>query len=1272
MKKGLASSFRGDLIIAGSVLVAVWGAGVYLDLYGYVQAFLRQHEQWQLDEAVFFFLILSIVACWLAYRRWREAEHVNAQAKQSEMFILDVAKNSSDVLWVGNLDLSEMYFVSPAYETLWGQPPEALYASPDAWLDAVHPDDRERMSRSLGNMADAREYEEEYRIVQPDGSICWILESTFPVLDEKGEPFRLAGVAKDITEKKCSEIAACESQQRLQSILDNTSSLIYLKDLEGKYILVNKQWEKMFDVTQEWIVGKTDHDVFPEATAHAFQENDRQVIKENKAREMEESAPHNDGLHTYLSVKFPLTDVSGNIYGMGGISTDISEMKEAQENLKFDRAMLDSISHAQSRFIADASPQAVFDSLLNELLAITGSEYGFIGRILYTEDDVPYLKTFALSNIAWNEETLEFYEQNAPSGMEFRNLDSLFGEVIKTGQYVFANDPASDPRACGRPEGHPPLNAFMGIPFVIGGELIGMAGMANRPEGYDERLRDMLKPLTASCGQIISAYNLNEQRKETENLLIQTQERYEEAQHVAHLGHWELDLIENNLIWSKENCHIFGSTTKAANNYETFLERVHPDDRDDVNHAYTSSVENSTAYDIEHRLLMPDGSVKWVQEQCHTDYNKDGTAVRSIGTTQDITKRKLADIQMLESRERFSGIVEMAADAIISINEEQKVVLFNKAAEGMFAVAASEIMGEHVDRLIPTRFHKSHHKKVEDFLNEEVAPLMHRRVGMFGRRFNGEEFPVEISISKQVIGDKPIMTVMMRDLSDQVSAQAEQRKLLKAIGEAGEAVIITDRNATIEYVNPAFTGITGYDAEEAIGNTPAMLKSDAQNPSFYRELWQTILAGDVWHGTLIDRRKDGSFYPALMSIAPIHDDAGEITHFVSLQQDMTEYKRLEDQFLQAQKMEAIGTLVGGIAYDFNNMLAALQGNVYLAKSRVNDPVIVAEKLMNIERLSSRAADIVRQLLTFSRKDRVEMRGISFNSFVKEGLKLAESGIPENIKFIKDVIDQRIMVKGDATQLQQLLMNLLNNARDAVADTEKPIIKTSVSLFEPTNAFRHKYPEVGAGPMVCLSVQDNGSGIEADLIEKVLEPFFTTKGVGKGTGLGLAMVYGAVQRHGGLIEIDSQIGHGTTVQVYLPLLSEQCEEVQQSVVGHGETILLVDDEQLILETIGEVLISLGYVVVEAVNGEKAFEHYRYHRDEIDMVISDVVMPVMGGIELAHMIRESDSQMPIILVTGYDFSGRSEEIKQIDHCGLINKPANIAELSLLIEAMLIPSR
>ncbi|ATX81353.1 PAS domain S-box-containing protein [Mariprofundus ferrinatatus] len=823
------------------------------------------------------------------------------------------------------------------------------------------------------------------------------------------------------------------------------------------------------------------------------------------------------------------------------------EMKRAR-----DRKMTDSINLAQELFIREAPAQEIFSTLLDEYLSITASEYGFIGRILHTDEGVPYLKVFALTNIAWNEETHALYEKYKDSGMEFRNLKSLFGETIRSGEMVIANNPANDPRGCGIPAGHPPLNSFMGLPITIGAQFVGMVGVANRAEGYHEAIKAELEPLISASAQLISAYNIDQQRKQAEDLLKRTMERHEEAQQVAHLGHWELDLISNELSWSDENYRIFGVQPGTVNTYETFLATVHPDDLAHVNDAFRSSVANRTLYDIDHRLLMPDGSVKWVHERCNTYYDDSGTPLRSVGTVHDITHFKLAML------------------------EQEKTAL-------------------------------------------------------------------------------------------------SLRKISKAVEEAGEGVMITNRDAQIEYVNPAFCRTTGYLREEVIGRNPSILKSEAQDPDYYRELWATISSGRIWQGTLIDRRKDGSFYPALTTISPIHDDDGRISHYVSLQQDMTEYKQMEEQFLQAQKMESIGTLVGGIAHDFNNMLAAIQGNLYLAKMRLKRqvPEEALDKIENVERISLSAAEMVKQLLTFARRDSVSMGGLLVGPYIKEAISLSRSATPENISIASYICKEMLHVHGDSTQIQQMVMNLINNARDAVEGVAEPRITVRLDPFIPDEAFRMHYP-AATEQMVRLSVADNGCGIGEKNLQKIFEPFFTTKGVGKGTGLGLAMVFGAVKRHDGIIDVESTEGAGTEFIIYLPLVSDVLDvqegHADELSAGQNELILLVDDEDMLRNTSAELLRNIGYRVIDAADGESALQLFRESSKEISLLITDIVMPRMGGVELAEAARKIREDIPVIFITGYDREQSLADSHGGDKSMLLNKPFEVAYLSQVIRNLI----
>jgi len=480
----------------------------------------------------------------------------------------------------------------------------------------------------------------------------------------------------------------------------------------------------------------------------------------------------------------------------------------------------------------------------------------------------------------------------------------------------------------------------------------------------------------------------------------------------------------------------------------------------------------------------------------------------------------------------FSDILNTIPDAVVSITEDQKIVFFNRGAERLFGYQSEDVLGRSIDMLIPSHLHQAHQKHVDAFIHAKQPPrYKHARGGIVGVKKSGDTFPAEASISTVEVNGETVVTAVVRDISTHMEAEVRLRTQSVAIEQAGEAILITDREGTIEYVNRAFTEITGYSAEEAIGKTPSILKSMAQDPAFYEQLWATISAGQVWSGKLIDRRKDGTFYPCKLSVSPIIGDDGHISHYVSIQTDITEQQKLEEQLLQAQRMESIGTLVGGIAHDFNNMLTGILGHAYLAKQAMDNGDEIHERMSDIERLGLQGADMIRQLLTFARKEIVEAEIIEITSLVNDTVILARIGMPDGVTLHGDICSGELYVPANVVQLQQIIMNLITNAYHAVEHVIDPEI--TISLDSMRCESEHMLPS--GKPCVKLSVRDNGYGIAADHVDKIFEPFFTTKEVSSGTGLGLSMVYGSVTSHGGHVEVQSSgRGQGATFNVYLPL------------------------------------------------------------------------------------------------------------------------------------------
>ena len=400
-----------------------------------------------------------------------------------------------------------------------------------------------------------------------------------------------------------------------------------------------------------------------------------------------------------------------------------------------------------------------------------------------------------------------------------------------------------------------------------------------------------------------------------------------------------------------------------------------------------------------------------------------------------------------------------------------------------------------------------------------------------------------------------------------------------------------------------------------------------------------------------------------------------------LQQEVKEHQKTEKalkdseaRFYQAQKMEAVGTLVGGIAHDFNNMLAGIIANLFMVKRKIKDNPDLVTRIDNISKLANSAADMIKQLLTFARKDNVEYRSFDLLPFMSEAYKLASVSISPRTKLTYDFPSKPLWVEANATQLQQVLMNLVNNARDSLKEQDNGTIKVSLQRFVSDTPFHKKHPDLSASCFAKLTVADNGCGIEEEKLGRIFEPFFTTKDSGEGTGLGLAMCYGAIQGHGGTIEVESNPDQGTAFHVYLPIYEEATEGKLEETLRHvtrakGECILLVEDDPILSKIQNEALSSIGYTIMQASDGKEAVNQFQQNIDKIDLLILDVVMPVMGGVEAARHIRKMRADIPIIYVTGYDPEGTIDG-RNLPAPGdmVIDKPFTIDELSHAVQKQL----
>jgi len=477
-------------------------------------------------------------------------------------------------------------------------------------------------------------------------------------------------------------------------------------------------------------------------------------------------------------------------------------------------------------------------------------------------------------------------------------------------------------------------------------------------------------------------------------------------------------------------------------------------------------------------------------------------------------------------------------------------------------------------------------------------------------------------------------------LRNQELVLSEQNLLLQstALETAANAVMITDVKGVILWVNPAFLALTGYTAEEVIVQTPRLLKSGKHDEKFYETLWRTILEGNTWHGHFTNQRKDGTLYHAEQTITPVRSGGAEITHFIAIMNDVTERKRLEEQFIEAQKMEVVGQLAGGVAHDFNNVLAVIMGYSDLLMQDLGDNHGLQSYVEEIRHAARRASGLTQQLLIFSRKETVQPVELNLNEVINSMEKMLSQLINENIELTVLAQDRIGRIKADSGYVGQVLMNLVVNARDAMPEGGKLTIRTSVVTLDDEYARTHAGAQ--PGPYVMLSVSDTGVGMTDEVKERISEAFFTTKAAGKGTGLGLVTCQTILRQSGGHIQVTSEVGRGTTFQVFFPQIAETEPVLAPAppaafpMRGGTETVLLVEDEPSLHHLADGVLRSLRYEVLTAPNGQDALRVARDHEGApISLVVTDVVMPRMGGKVMAEWLKLTSPELKVLFTSGY---------------------------------------
>ncbi len=648
---------------------------------------------------------------------------------------------------------------------------------------------------------------------------------------------------------------------------------------------------------------------------------------------------------------------------------------------------------------------------------------------------------------------------------------------------------------------------------------------------------------------------------------------------------------------------------------------------------------------FEWRAKRKNGELFWVEVALRS--SRIGGQECVLAVVRDITERRRAEEATRENELRLRTMVQNAPAIIFILDRDGVFRLSEGQALAKLGLEPGEVVGKSALEMYQDT------PSVLESLRKALAGEPARAIN----ELPGVIFDTVYSPIFDPDGKPAGLIGIAIDITDRKRAEEAQMLLATAVEQAAEAIVITDAGGTISYVNPAFEKITGYARDEVIGQNARMLRSGKHDAAFYRHLWETIARGEVWTSRIFNKKKNGALYEEEMIISPVFDSAGKIVNYVAVKRDVTQEVALETQLRQAQKMEAIGQLAGGVAHDFNNILTVIQGSASLLLNPQLKPAEKSDCSHQIIRAAERAAGLIRQLLLFGRKQVMQPVNLDLNEVVGGMTRMLKRILGEDIALRSDFASSLPPVFGDAGMIEQVVLNLAINSRDAMPGGGRLAIATGAETLDERQAQLN--PDASPGPHVWLAVSDTGCGIPPENLPRIFEPFFTTKDVGKGTGLGLATVYGIIRQHRGWITVDSEPGKGSTFRICLPAAAgaragEKPPVLQLQLPRGTETVLLVEDDLPVRLLVGNLLQRCGYIVLQAESGAAALRIWWQHLEKIHLLLTDLVMPDgVTGRQLARQLQSEKPDLKVIYTSGYSAEA-GEGPALIDGVNFLQKP------------------
>ena len=1016
---------------------------------------------------------------------------------------------------------------------------------------------------------------------------------------------------------------------------------VYLIDIDRtgtlRYFAVNQSEEEALGYSCGQACGQRLEDVLDPDFAERRAQACRRCVETRSVVEFENFIDRNDGRRWRRTTLVPLFDVDGRLSRVMGTGRDITKQKRTEEDLsqahqELQNQIADQGRHEQRfRRVFDEGPLGM--ALVDGDRRIIEVNQAFCEFLGYTEDELLGMDGNAITDDDDIETSREIAARLFRGEIASYRVEKRY--VRKDGRSVWANLTASLIRdANGR----------------------ALYGLAMAEDIHERKLAE------ASAERATSLF--------------------ENAAKLAGLGSWEFDLKTGRMFCSEEARRLYQlPADKPFFTRDEAHDRVHPDDRHIPMAGYEKLLRTGEPVQMEYRLQFDDGTIRHDQLRTKLE-SEDGKPVRIIGVSMDITDRKEKDnaIQMartklekanwaLKSSEvKFRTVLESSPDGILVASRDGTIAMVNRRTEEIFGYGRDELIGQSVETLVPAGHQGAHIESRTGYTKAPNVRMMGIEQKLSGRRKDGSEIPVEISLSPADVEGEPLVVAMIRDVTESRAILEARLQLASIVDASTDAIIRMDLDGTIVGWNKGAETMFGYTEEEMIGEHASKLAGPEQHEE-QRLNSESLLNGKaVIIPETVRLRKDGRPIDASASVFPLRNANGEITGIAAIARDITEQLKLQRQFQEAQRMEAIGTLAGGVAHDFNNILTVITGYSSLIQDQLPSDSPLLSSLQAQAKASERGAALTRQLLAFGRKQRFAPKVLEFNSAVSELQKVLRRTLGEDIDIVT-VLASKGHVKTDPAQLEQVIVNLAVNARHAMPQGGKLTIRTSDIELDEADA--SELGELLPGDYSVLTVSDTGTGMAPDTLHHIFEPFFTTKKRGEGTGLGLAAVYGIVRQSKGAITVESELGIGSVFQIHLPRVPAPETELEVAgndvKVARGEgTILLVEDDYDLTLLAASVLREKGYTVFEVTSPSHAIEVFD-RTAVIDLVLTDVVMPDMSGPQLVEQLRSRGRDFKVLYMSGYT-GETSSASRLVGDDTLIDKPFTPIDLVLRVRDVL----